>query len=465
MLRTWTAPRFALTLVLVTLAGCWPDEKAFYGGTFYCDANHTSQQCGTTKEGAPLTCFAGRQLGEASDFCVEQCPAKRDFSADSDSVCLESKAALATCRPSVKTDTDPNGCGPNLACYRTDLSRDEGVCLAIRVCSVDKECPGVGSCAASVLRDQYPGASFETSNLHCVHRGCKEGGTACPYGETCLPLVVPAVTRPPDICVPSCDSNLNCPPNYFCWRRLSGPDSPNVCLPGLQGARCTSSLDCMIGECLDTGEGFSLCSLPCQSHEDCIPYSDNYQRLFCVAQAGATRKHCLPLGPFAGAICLQDSTCPAPQRCFFTSPYHRGRTVTGECRLPCAAEDRCPVRSGLAHACFVRGADRSCYPGRLGVTCQRSEECLGSMTCEAVPPEQRLTDAAPDGGTGGENRVCTLACSTDADCHHRMWAHEGGYCEAGWCRLGDGPGGPCTRDTQCRNNQCNHEAGARGVCL
>ena len=264
----WLVPALALL-------GCTPDEAAFYGRTFFCDASNHRSQCGTTKAGAPLICFGGKQLGAGRDFCVESCTAEQAARGNAESVCLAG-AKLKTCRPSEKAAGDPDGCGPDLACLRTDLTRDEGVCLAIRVCSTDTDCtdPLLSTCGSSVVKAWFPNAPYISTNLQCVMSGCKT--RMCPLGESCLPMEAPD-TPVPDICVPTCDSNLNCPPNYACWRKFSGPASPNVCLPTLAGTRCASSLDCLAGECLDTGEGFSLCSVPCESNADCVLISETWR--------------------------------------------------------------------------------------------------------------------------------------------------------------------------------------------
>jgi hypothetical protein len=287
------SPPARLIVVSCLLVTCKPDENVL-DKTFLCDASRPGRQCGTDGAGAPLTCYAGKQLGAGRDFCTPQCSTAPAGS--SPFICAANQAQLRTCRPSEGTPEDPDGCGPDLACYRTDLIRDEGVCLAMRVCSTNADCKDavLSTCAGSLLAADFPGAPISTSNLHCVVSGCKARQTACPLGETCLPLVAPLSTMVPDACVPSCDSSLNCPPNYVCWRKVSGPAAPAICLPTLPGARCTSSLDCLVGDCLDTGEGFSLCSVPCDSDRDCALYSESSHKLFCVQ---ARPEHKWPSAP------------------------------------------------------------------------------------------------------------------------------------------------------------------------
>jgi hypothetical protein len=481
-----SAPRssvlgFAIALLLV--AACKPDREAFIGTAYRCDASSVRPGCGTTEDGTALTCFGGKQLGAGEDFCVEPCAGESPTSETGASICLKN-SKLRTCKPS-----EPDGCGKGLGCLRTDLTRDQGVCLAMNVCSVDEDCRGgvLNTCGSTVLKAMFPRAPFQTSNLQCVATACKARGTGCPQGESCLPLLVPPTTPVPDICVPNCDSDRNCPPNYTCWPQLSGPGSPDICIPTLPGSRCKTSLDCWAGDCLDTGEGFSVCALPCERDVDCVPYSDSSHRQYC-ARTREDRRYCMPVSPFAGALCVQDSQCPQPaspsavrQRCFRTSPYWQGVTPLGECRMPCEEETGCSARGGLPHACFVRGGDRSCYPGVLGVTCRRSEECLAGRTCETLPAEEGAVadagaeaDAGGDGGgdggldggaAGHGTRVCTSPCRDDADCVDG-WGTQEGYCAAGWCRLGHNVKEPCMRDQQCGSNRCEiASAGAPGVCV
>jgi hypothetical protein len=89
------------------------------------------------------------------------------------------------------------------------------------------------------------------------------------------------------------------------------------------------------------------------------------QRFFAQAilrSCQGDKKYCMGISPFAGTYCFADEGCPDGQKCFSTSPYWPKPTPLGECRIPCGADDVCPVRGGLPHACFVRDADRSCYP-------------------------------------------------------------------------------------------------------
>lgn len=174
----------------------------------------------------------------------------------------------------------------------------------------------------------------------------------------------------------------------------------------------------------------------------------------------------MAVSPFGGSLCLEDAHCPARQRCYFNSPFWRDRTPLGECRPPCGEGDSCAVRGGVPHACFVWGNDRSCYPGVLGTTCRRSEECLAGRTCESVPAEDipPPVDAGAPGGHEQKARICTRPCTTDVDCLD-VWNEPEGYCAGGWCRLALGMGSPCTRPQMCRDQRCRGAGpGTPGTC-
>ena len=132
----------------------------------------------------------------------------------------------------------PSGpCGrSDLGCLRTDVTADEGVCLTMEPCSQDADCPNPvrSTCAATFLNELYakiPDPTpadlyWHSDHLYCLQRDCVKGGSSCGPGQSCLPLLVTAAAHPPDICVPNCDAQDRCPPNHFCFSKLSGSGSP-----------------------------------------------------------------------------------------------------------------------------------------------------------------------------------------------------------------------------------------------
>jgi hypothetical protein len=459
-----------LTLIpwLLVLAGCKPSDD-FFKRAFACDSSNVRPQCGTTSDGKQLFCFGAKQLGAGQDMCVEPCsgPAVEG----GDSICMVGKALLRTCDPTVKTAEDPDGCGPDLACLRTDLTSNRGVCLALPVCTADTDCrdPTVSTCATSFIKKGLPDANLQLTNLQCVISGCKARQTSCNVGQTCLPTVSPDTTAVPDICVPECDANLNCPPNYACWRKVSGPRSPKVCLPTLVGMRCTSAIDCMVGDCIDSTIGFKVCAVPCSSTQDCVAFSDSAHKQFCVSPRGDDQKYCMGFGPYAGALCLEDNDCPASEKCYHSSPSRPGNSLSGECRLPCTPNGSCETpRGGYPFGCLVRPDSTSCYPGILGMHCRRNEECLAGNSCEVVPLDQRYSvpgDWAKAAMGKTTAQICTRACQGDDDCRD-LWKQQEAFCETGWCRRGGVAGAPCTRDQQCGRGKCQlGDGGPMGACL
>ena len=133
---------------------------------------------------------------------------------------------MRNCHPS-----DDEACGrPGLDCYRTDLLSDEGVCTTMSTCHSNEQCrdPVRSVCATSFLANLYAAAGtvLQNDHMYCLQTGCRAHGTACSPGETCLQQVIMASAHPADICVPNCDSRGNCPPNFFCYRKVSTPATP-----------------------------------------------------------------------------------------------------------------------------------------------------------------------------------------------------------------------------------------------
>ena len=431
--------------ILATTLACRAQEDAFYEKVFTCDLRASQDPCGTTRAGEPMTCFAASQLS-GDDFCVPACnPA--DHAETPNSKCLSSGARLQTCRPAATTSDGSGGCPSGLQCYRTDLTRDEGLCIKMRICSEHSDCSGDPTrraCAGAILRDLYSSAPLLTTNLQCVQPTCKSLGSSCPPGEFCLADLLSRGPDFPEICVPSCDVNLHCPPNYSCIvsRLPSGPTA--ICIPGLLGTRCLADEDCLIGACLDTGAGFSECTIPlaCSSDSSCGPLNGFLGSVVCAAASPSSDRHCVTLNSFRGPDCTTDSYCAADQMCFSYSPYGIPK---GECRLPCSADLTCPARGGIPHVCLGDGAG-GCYPSDFGMPCSTSSDCLSAFSCQAVTPDERTIITAP--------KICTVSGETDADCASMTWIHGFGFCRDHLCRLSGQQDAPCDRNEQCLRHLC-----------
>jgi hypothetical protein len=443
----------AICMAGLATAGCGSKADDFYDEIYTCGVSATQDECGTTRDGKPMTCYAASPLGGA-DFCAPAC----DVNATSPggTVCVGGGARLETCSPLASAADPQYGCPTGLNCYRTDLIRDEGLCLNIPVCNVSTDCAGEKRrlCASELVRATFPDVPLPTNNLHCLQAGCMKTGTECPSGESCLPVALP-VSAVPDICVPNCDANLRCPPNFVCSNAVSGPVAPKVCIPGLPGQRCAGPQDCLVGDCEDSGAGFSLCATPCNTHEDCKVLISIREEFVCAHRPSDGVGHCVSPSPFAGSPCLLPTDCAPGFDCYMYSPYQT--MPIGECRVPCGPSNECEARGGVPHVCLADGAG-GCFPGRFGLPCADSSQCMAGYVCETV------TNQIAAGGPITQ-AVCTVPCATDADCDANPWTTKAGYCDGGYCQLGAGKGEHCARNAQCRTRRCQLPPAGNGTCL
>jgi hypothetical protein len=421
-------------LLAYLLLSCQVNQQAVQDQVYACDPKAVDPGCGTDRQSRPMMCFAGRTLG-GTDFCAERCPEGASLEPG---VCAQSGALLATCDPATE-----GSCGnPALGCFRNNVLADGGVCMTINPCNGDQDCrdPVRSVCATSLVQKIYAEpASFKNDHLWCLQAGCQERRTACSPGETCLRDVIPSAAHPPDICVPNCDSNLRCPPAHFCYRKVSGRKAPNICSPGLLGFRCESSIDCMMGECTDTGHGFNVCTTPCGSDTDCARFDGEQGKFLCNEE-----HRCVTPDAFRGSTCEEDGDCQSGLTCAYLS----ADSPTGNCMPPCGAGGACATRGGIPHTCLPRG-DASlapvCYPGYFGLPCTADTQCLPGLSCRAA--------------AAGQPRICTSLCADDADCGKNRWS-AAGYCQElkdMGIKLCLGPraaGAACDRDAQCTSKKC-----------
>ena len=439
-------------MLVVACTACRSKEDQFFATIYPCTSD---AECGTARSGAPMFCFRGRLDDGARGFCAEACdPSVQP--GDTSRVCVAMGALLPRCHPHA-TDDDRADCPRGLNCYRTNLLAAEGVCMDVPLCGPGKHCtdPYYASCPADGVSE----GGLMLDHLNCVHPGCRavSENSACRNGEGCLGNVYG--TKAADICVPLCDPDLRCPPNYSCLRATSGPASAPLCNPSNLGNRCVAS-SCFIGTCDDSGAGFGVCSLPCSSDQFCKLLNMGGVAFVC-ADAGAGG-HCVAPLTFHGAICLSDGDCRRDlgEACFFrdpNGPTYPGGTM-GECRLPCKPDGTCDPRGGVPHACI--GDAGGCFPGELGVPCTLASECLNGLMCADVP-----LDPAPADGGALTTRMCTVPCGVDAgdvaaaDAYCDSLAsiqNAGTHCGAGFCRQPSNKvGEPCTRDPQCISRRCD----------
>jgi len=447
-----------LATVVLGLIACRTQRSEFCKKVFECDLHAAEDPCGRSCTGKPMSCFPASQLG-GTDFCAETCDPAQG-SSDPAFTCTTSGALLQLCHPHAALTDPVMGCPAGLQCYRTDLLRDDGVCVAMNVCATDDDCAGGqrNMCAATIVRQLYPSLP-PVDGLQCLQRSCASSQSQCAAGESCLASYY-EVGSAPDICVPNCD-NLHCPPNFACVAATSGAGSPAICVPGIPGARCTSDQDCLIGTCFDTGAGFSECipPIPCGSNLDCAPFSTPTSPFVCVKSVPASPGVCLSAVPFHGANCNETVQAPAGhcrdgEACFRYSPYVPGETE-GECRVPCDANLKCPAIGGIPHICLAEGAG-GCFPTGFALPCETSADCFAEFGCLAVAPDERSVITSPN--------VCTMACAKDEDCRKHPLILTNGFCHEGLCRLSGIAGMPCERDAQCREGVCLIDASGQGRC-
>jgi hypothetical protein len=491
-----SSARWGLAALLAcAFLGCKVDKQAFQVKVFGCNPNAADPACGTDNDNNAMACVPAYQLG-GRNFCASGCNVLNTPPETADAICLPSGprnagavsgAHLPRCNPGVEND-----CGrEELSCLRTDLLVDEGVCTTVGSCKNDGDCrdPVRAKCMGSLLRENYSQAELKADHTYCLQFGCKERRTACSPGETCLRDVLSAASTPSDICVPNCDANRNCPPNYFCFPDLYSRSSAPVCIPGLLGLRCRSRLDCLFGDCVAARDltdppdpelcrdpaaavdpaqpaptkpgcdlGFNICTVGCQSDEDCMKYDSEQGTLFCSKRADGTG-FCTGARAFRGAACTTQSDCLYPgEICAFGAPD----IPTGQCLQPCAPFAQCPSYGGVPHVCRpqfmpnTRNLDLAhdpwvCWPGAFGQLCGDTPHCLAGLQCLSASPTNPLF------------KTCTIACNTDDDCGTNR------YTANGWCQpalhicvdvlADDDP--TCDRDRQCASKKCLAVNGAR----
>jgi hypothetical protein len=304
-------------------------------------------------------------------------------------------------------------------------------------------------CVATIIHEIEP--LITTDNLECVQPTCASSGSSCKTGESCSANFYNTGGAVPDICLPDCLGNDECPPNYACAYNAGASGAAHVCIPGIPGERCNHEEDCIWGDCLETGAGFSECIVGSSCKNDnnldndlnCAILNGPDENFACAANG-----RCVGLTAFNGTACTMDRDCPSPQSCFFYSPY-TGRGAKGECRVPCP-DLTCSPRGGVPEVCLDSGAG-GCYPGNFALPCTTSSECLSEFTCMAVSPDPRTIIDSPT--------ICTISCATDDDCQNEPFIRNSGFCLDGVCRFSGRSGSPCSRDTECQGGMC-----ANGIC-
>ena len=400
------------------------DKKAYP-----CDPGLGDSDCGSTQSGSPLKCSSVLQPIRGRDVCAEECAGEAGVITE-EYACLQNETKALRCRPSEGAAACPHS---SLSCLRTDLERDDGLCVAMDTCSSDSECSAVfGACGTSVVRALYPAASsLKLDSLYCMAVGCMAKGTACPAGEQCIQRVLGPAAQAPDLCLPNCDPDGRCPPNHSCLKRLS-PAYPDICAPGTLGRPCETDMDCLIGQCTDVGFGYKLCSRECRSDDDCIPFDQGDTYFFCA------EGRCISPESLLWPDCRTDADCGDPG---LVCARPSSEQELGGCRMPCAEDGTCLRRAGIVHGCQVWDDRDICQPGLVGrYPCRADADCSPGLQCL---------------DHGGGELYCSIACSADADCRANRQTATGYCAESEVCRPRAVPGSSCQRDEGCQSNRCD----------
>jgi hypothetical protein len=451
------------------VAGCKVDQAAFDNRIFACDPSAKDPGCGSDSSGKAMVCYPASLL-DGTDFCAPSCGTTA-MSLPDGNQCVEGAAELQSCNPNV-----PDSCGQTaLGCLRTDVTSDEGICTTMIPCTADTDCkdPVRSTCVTTFLTQLYAKDTAlvtdnKANNLYCLQKNCQSGSSSCSPGQSCLPLLVPASAHAPDICVPDCDSQGNCPPNHVCFQKISGPANPAICIPGLLGFICDSDINCLVGHCMNDGDpdttyGLNLCTITCNSDADCAVYDSAQGTFSCITRSDG-HGYCETPNAYRGNSCRTDDECTRDgvrdpsSFCFFQAPPEKA-TDLGTCLRRCASDGACAPRAGIGQTClpfYTPGGapTTACYPGFFPYPCESNLNCVGDLGCRNI-----------DSTTGVGN--CTILCATnsdpndpDADCHNDRWIGDQAFCATppngttGLCAPLLAGGKPCLSSNQCQSKNC-----------
>ena len=333
--------------------GCKVDKEAFHHRLYSCNPNAANPACGTDIDDQPMACVPAYQLG-GRNFCATGCDAVTEPAETADRGHLpvlgpaQRRGRVGRAAAPLQPRRRPGSCnhaGADLPAHRPDRRRgrvhDRQLLRRRQRLPRSGALEVHGRAAARDLRRQ----ERAEGRPHLLPAGRLQGpGTACSPGETCLRDVIPRTSYPPDICVPNCDANGNCPPNYFCYPELYSKASPAVCMPGLLGLRCRTRLDCLFGDCVETAA--PLQGLLGRLHQR--------RRLREVRQHPGdvllqrARRYCAGARAFRGSQCFTQDGLPLPGR-DLRAAHHRQPATGSACRP--ARRRHLPAYGGVPHAC------------------------------------------------------------------------------------------------------------------
>lgn len=332
-------------------------------------------------------CADGNVLRE--DFCRPACDPEDATTCDG--VCTRTGECLATC---VIWGDATSRCPEDHVCVRTDLLGDEGLCFPAPSCSRADECEPGTACFNDVfaLPSAIPGVEYASDHLYCV--AIPDESNRCPTGYLLVPGLVDGT---PSTCLPRCDSDgSRCPPDLVCLDDLGflfAQPGTSPCYPGYWGLPCDDDAQCMLGRCLEIGEGRRACTFGCADADrafgqvggGCGALEDagrglRLDALSYECEQVAGERVCVPRGT-AGAPCNEEMLCVPELECRAFSST--GGNVVRFCSRDCVEASDCEVPGAPITAYCQRSAGGgSCVPRSFeGGACARPEQCRPGLVC------------------------------------------------------------------------------------
>ncbi|MDQ3031214.1 MAG: hypothetical protein M3Y87_02270 [Myxococcota bacterium] len=324
----------------------------------------------------------------AGDFCRPACGAE---GASCDGICTRTGECLATC---TLLGDETTACPAGHSCLRTDLLGDEGVCFPAASCSRSDECGAGTRCFNDVfqLPSILPGVEYASDQLYCV--AVPDDMDRCASGYVLVPSF--GVEREA-LCLPRCDTEgSRCPPDLTCLRELGylfAQPGVSPCYPGYWGLPCDDDAQCMVGRCLEIGEGRRACTYSCADADrtfgapgggcDTLEGTTRGLRLDALdvrCERVAGQDVCVPLGT-AGAPCNDDTLCAPGLEC---RVFSSGESRLRFCSRDCESDQECNTEGVAITAYCQRDATGgSCVPRSFeGGGCARLEQCRPGLVCE-----------------------------------------------------------------------------------
>ena len=406
---------------------------------------------------APAICVQG---GRGQRFCTIGCSTMTDcskYGSFKGGCCQSSSGGPAFCLPAQYCQTPP--------------------------CKSDRDCPSGQVCNAKTGTCGAPGCKTDVdcpSGQACVKGVCQQvtplpgPGKNCTADGKCQPPAFCVKAQNGSFCTVGCQVDTDCQgiAEFKGGCCVSAGGTSRVCVPsqycGTPG-RCQTANDCQPGQQCING----VCTTPskCRSDADCK------KGLTCVKGVCTTS---LP-GP--GKTCVRAQGCQAPAICV------GDQSGNNFCSLICKTQNDCQHVAEFKGGCCLQAGGNTyvCAPSRY---CGSSGNCSGDRDCPAGQRcvNGRCTTALPGPGvaclngkcasgamcvkTSDGQQLCTIGCSTDANCT-RIPTFSGGCClklsGAAYCMLQrycSSSGRLCATHANCPSGQqCIRGRCTPGACL